>query len=205
MSLFEKPHNTGSRANRLLVRGIFWMLALLLHIEAIHFLGPKFVAIAPGKPAILTVELRPVTAEIQPAPPAPAATSATVPAFAADVADAALRTPAAAPPRPRQTAAPASVPAPVYHSVDALTRHPELVDDAPEEIAIADTQEGGSLVLRLLIDRHGVVNAVSVVRSTLPRELEGRIVLQFYRARYRPGEIDGRPVNSELLLDIALQ
>jgi hypothetical protein len=43
------------------------------------------------------------------------------------------------------------------------------------------------------------------MRSTLPRELEGQVVLQFYRARYRPGEIDGVPVNSELLLTVDLQ
>lgn len=70
---------------------------------------------------------------------------------------------------------------------------------------MSDMQEAGSLLLRLSIDRHGVVNAVSVLRSTLPHELEGKIVLQFYRAHYRPGEIDGVPVNSELLLAVDLQ
>lgn len=41
---------------------------------------------------------------------------------------------------------------------------------------------------------------VHVISSTLPHEVEGRIVLSFYRATYRPGELEGRPVNSEMTL-----
>lgn len=87
---------------------------------------------------------------------------------------------------------------PVYQSLHALTKQPQLVSGDPSFIEFpTETSVTGFLLLRLSIDLLGKVNAVTTLRTTLPREIEGQIVLQFYQATYSPGEIDGVPVNSE--------
>jgi hypothetical protein len=182
-----------------MMRGIFLMLAVLLHSEAFRHFSPKYEETRASARAPLVVQLKPA----QPLPlplvtgqaPGPGKTATPLP----------LSPQVAALPEAAKAAAPSPLPAPVYHASDALTRPPELVENAPEEIELPESQGAGHVLLRLAVDRHGVVNAVNVLRSTLARELEGQIVLQFYRARYRPGEIDGVPVNSELLLTVDLQ
>jgi hypothetical protein len=57
-------------------------------------------------------------------------------------------------------------------------------------------------VFRLSIDRFGKVKLIQRLRSSLPREIEGRLALQLYRAEYRPGEIDGIAVDSEMTVDL---
>lgn len=208
MSAPHTPARTGSRTDRMLVRAIFLMLALLLHIQTIRFFNPRFAETSTVEKAPLVVQLK-AAPQAMPAPVAPpiASEAPVVNAHEAPMA------PAAAPPRPSAAAmptttastAPAAEPEPYYHSPHALTRPPELVEEAPAEIELPELQEPGQVLLRLSIDRYGVVNGVQVLRSSLTRELEGQVVLQFYRARYRPGEIDGLPVNSELLLVVNLQ
>jgi outer membrane biosynthesis protein TonB len=197
----KPPHNAGqadTRAHRLMVRAIFLMLAVLLHSEAFRHFSPKYKETRANTSAPLVVQLKPA-----PAPPLPPSAASPAP-----------ETSEAAPPLPRQepslpdaakAATPSRLHRPAYHPSDTLTRPPELVENAPEEIELPESQGTGHVLLRLAIDRHGVVNAVNVLRSTLPRELEGQVVLQFYRARYRPGEIDGVRVNSELLLTVDLR
>ncbi len=208
MSLPHKPSKAATRVDRMMVRAIFLMLALLLHIQAIRFFSPQFAETSAVAKPPLVVQLKRATL--------PAAAPLPLPAIDAPAADAPAANqhpppvPAVPPaartlPEPSAPAAPSSTPEPFYHSPHALTRPPELVEDAPEEIELAESQAPGQLLLRLAIDRYGVVNGVYVLRSSLTKDLEGRVVLQFYRARYRPGEIDGAPVNSELLLVVNLQ
>jgi outer membrane biosynthesis protein TonB len=210
MSAPHKPARTGTRADRMLVRAIFLMLALLLHIQTIRFFSPRFAETSTVEKAPLVVHLKaapratpppvapPIASEAPVAKPHEASTAPMAPSAAQS------RLPAAAMPT-AIPAAPAIEPEPYYHSPHALTRPPELVEEAPAEIELPELQEPGQVLLRLSIDRYGVVNGVQVLRSSLTRELEGQVVLQFYRARYRPGEIDGLPVNSELLLVVNLQ
>jgi hypothetical protein len=181
MSSPHNPSETDGRGDRLLLRAIFWMLALLLHIQAIRLLSPQFAPMTASSAPPLIVELHSPSVPMAAAAPPPR--SAPAPGAAlADAAFAPPTSPAAARTEPPRAATQKLAPAPFYHSPHALTRYAELVDDAQEDIPMSDMQEAGSLLLRLSIDRHGVVNAVSVLRSTLPHELEGKIVLQFYRA-----------------------
>jgi hypothetical protein len=206
MSAPHQPARADTRADRVLVRAIFLMLALLLHIQTIRFFSPRFVQTSP-------VEKAPLIVHLKSAPPAALAPEPAAPPVASEAPVAKPHEvpipPGAAQPQPPTTTppptAPAMEPAPFYHSPHALTRPPELVEDVPAEIELPESQEPGQVLLRLSIDRYGVVNGVQVLRSSLTRELEGQVVLQFYRARYRPGEIDGLPVNSELLLVVNLQ
>lgn len=184
------------------------LLALLLHLQLLQWLAPHFTASgervqervlrirtlpAPAMPAA-KAPIAPVKSESHRADtPAPAAVSRTDPIPA---------------PTPAEKSATAQLAAPpsFTHSLHALTRQPELQGDGPQLVQLPeDMQQPGSILLRLFIDRHGIVNGVNVLRSTLPREIEGQIVLQFYRAAYRPGEIDGEPVDSEMLLQISTQ
>ncbi len=87
----------------------------------------------------------------------------------------------------------------IHHSLHDLSKQPELVGGAPNFVEFPlERMPSGSLLLRLIIDRFGHVSSVTSLRSTLPREIEGQIVMQFYRATYQPGEIDGIPVDSEM-------
>jgi outer membrane biosynthesis protein TonB len=203
MTAPHKPTRADTCAERVVVRAIFLMLALLLHIEAIHFFSPRFAETATAATVPLVVQLK---AAPQPAAPAVPPIASEPPVVKAD--EAATRSTAARPQPPAAampSTAPAVEPEPYYHSPHALTRPPELVENAPAEIELPELGEPGQLLLRLAIDRYGLVNGVYVLRSNLTRELEGQVVLQFYRARYRPGEIEDVPVNSELLLVINLQ
>jgi hypothetical protein len=93
----------------------------------------------------------------------------------------------------------------LYYSAHSLSRQPELVGERPESLEIPDGVQSGHLLVRLSIDRFGKVKAVSVLRSTLPHDIEGQVAMQFYQANYRPGEIDGKPVNGEMILFINLE
>ncbi len=199
----KSPHKAGradTRAHRLMVRAIFLMLAVLLHSEAFRHFSPKYEETRAITSTPLVVQLKPA-----PAPPLPPSAAGPAPETSEAAALPPISRQAALLPDAAGAAAPSPLPKPAYHPSDALTRPPELIENAPEEIELPESQGTGHVLLRLAIDRHGVVKAVNVMRSTLPRELEGQVVLQFYRARYRPGEIDGVPVNSELLLTVDLQ
>lgn len=81
------------------------------------------------------------------------------------------------------------------------SKQAELIGDISNLIELGNTANAsGVLTFRLVISRLGRVASVEVLRSTLPREIEGAIVLRFYLANYRPGEVDGTPVDSELVI-----
>lgn len=89
----------------------------------------------------------------------------------------------------------------------ALSRQPELIEgtvDAalgnPDGIAMR-----GELVLRIFLDRRGRPMSVAVLRSSLRRDIEGSVVQRFFQAGYRPGERNGLPVDSDIVLSIALE
>lgn len=184
------------------------LLALLLHLQLLRWLAPHFAATG-ERVQERVLQIRMLPAPVTPAAEAPGPPVEPESHRAATPAPAALSRPAPMPnPTPAEEGAAAQVAAPASftHSLHALTRQPELQGDGPQLVQLPeDMQQPGSILLRLFIDRHGVVNGVNVLRSTLPREIEGQIVLQFYRAAYRPGEIDGEPVDSEMLLQIATQ
>lgn len=98
-----------------------------------------------------------------------------------------------------------AVPLPQYFPAEKLTRQPELVeaiDDKLNESLEAGFR--GHAVIRLFLDENGKVDKVRVLESTLPIDVEGILVTLFYKARYRPGEIDGLPVMSEMTVSADL-
>lgn len=98
-----------------------------------------------------------------------------------------------------------AVPLPQYVPAEKLTRQPELaeaIDDKLNESFEAGFR--GHAVIRLFLDENGKVDKVSVLESTLPIDIEGLVVKSFFKARYRPGEIDGVPVMSEMTVSADL-
>ncbi|MDB5855902.1 MAG: hypothetical protein JWR22_3943 [Herminiimonas sp.] len=167
--------------------------------------GASAAALAPPESA------HAATAGALASPPAASASAsqtaaqASRPAFATPPLKAGSMLASATPNLPQTSQADGTADPALYHSAHSLSRQPELVGEAPESLEIPSGLRSGHLLARLSIDRFGKVNAVSVLRSTLPHEVEGQIAMQFYQASYRPGEIDGKPVNAEMTLFINLE
>lgn len=98
-----------------------------------------------------------------------------------------------------------SLPLPDYLPAEALTRQPELVGGIDETL-YEPLEPGfrGRIVIRLYLNQLGKAERVKVLESTLPIQIEGSVVRAFYAARYRPGEIDGQAVMSEMTIDVDL-
>lgn len=175
--------------------GAAFALSLVAHALVLSLPHPALwtapidMPAALGRPGALTVRLSLVPPRA--APPLPRADDHTI-------ADG-----SAVPPRNDGMATSASATPDRIHVLDrALSRPPEIAGTIEEEISFAGKAAGGELLLRLIIDENGIARHVQALRSTLPRAVEGEIALKFFRARYRAGEIDGRPVAAEMLVSI---
>jgi hypothetical protein len=93
-----------------------------------------------------------------------------------------------------------------YHRSDELTKPAQLVDEIAQDVELpVGIDVSKHLILRVIVGTTGNALAVSVLESTLPREVEAEIVKRFYVARYQPGEINKQTVVSEMLVSIDLQ
>lgn len=61
---------------------------------------------------------------------------------------------------------------------------------------------GARVLLRVLIDAHGVVEAVSVIEASASVEFELHAVRALRAARFKPALRNGRVVRSSLLIEI---
>lgn len=101
---------------------------------------------------------------------------------------------------------PVVIPAsPAYFRRSELTLPPVLQDepliDAPEE-AGNGKRKGGKLVLRLFVNANGAVDRVEIDSSSSPTAFEEAAVAAFLPLRFRPGEIDGVAVSSQVVFEI---
>jgi protein TonB len=152
------------------------------------------------------------TADAAPAPvPAmPAPLRASMPAASAPEA-----VPVSAPvstPMPPAAPVPAQVPAPapsaepprvfVAEGSPSLDRSPQPLDDISPAVPAAAGQRGGTVVLRLLVSEHGVVESAVVVRSSPPGLFDEAALTAFRQARFSPGLRAGIPVRSEVTYEV---
>lgn len=93
---------------------------------------------------------------------------------------------------------------PIFHTANELTRMPEMIGQPPEAMEIGQGASG-EVVFKLSINRLGIVTQLQRVKSTLPRDIEGKLAFQLYRNEYRAGEIDGVAVDSEMIVDLRLE
>jgi hypothetical protein len=80
---------------------------------------------------------------------------------------------------------------------------PEMTGQPPDAIEIGQGLSG-EVTFRLSINRMGIITRIQSVQSSLPRDIEGKLAMQLYRNEYRPGEIDGVAVDSEMIVDLKL-
>lgn len=98
-----------------------------------------------------------------------------------------------------------TMPLPQYFPAEKLTRQPEVADELDDSLhEPLEAGFRGHLVIRLFIDQTGKADKVQVMESSLPIQIEGLVVKSFFLARYRPGEIDGQPVMSEMTVAVDL-
>jgi hypothetical protein len=90
-----------------------------------------------------------------------------------------------------------------FHGSKELSRMPEIIGQPPEAIQIGQGTTG-EVVFKLSINRFGKVTLLQQLKSTLPRETEGKLAMQLYLAKYRAGEINGIAVDSEMIVDLRL-
>jgi Gram-negative bacterial TonB protein C-terminal len=94
-------------------------------------------------------------------------------------------------------------PGDAYHRLADLTKRPVLL--TPVELLVNGTaaaQRPGRMRIRLLISPHGRIDEVVIDNSSLAAVLRDEVVARFANAVYEPGEIDGKPVPSQVTIEI---
>jgi len=207
---FEIPEIPAAEARLILAL----VLSLALHL-ALLLLVQVRPAPRPLPPRLLQVTLaeRPATArpvaEVAVAPPSqpPPAVAAVGPEQppAAPSLPAPLPVPAAASPLPALDVPLADDP--IYYTSKQLDVHPAaalpVVPDYPEGSGGGGIE--GFVTLKLLIDESGAVREVSLVDAQPPGVFEDSAVAAFRTARFLPGQRNGRPVKSQILIRVTYE
>lgn len=81
------------------------------------------------------------------------------------------------------------------------TRPAPLASITPATPAAA-AKTPGQVIARVLINEHGRVDAVQIVSSVPHAVFDEAVKSAFGKARYRPGARDGRPVKSQMLVEV---
>jgi len=96
---------------------------------------------------------------------------------------------------------------PIYYTAKQLDVHPAaalpIAPDYPEGAAGGDVE--GFVTLKLLIDESGAVREVSAVDAQPPGVFEVSAVAAFRAARFLPGQRNGRPVKSQILIRVTYE
>jgi hypothetical protein len=95
---------------------------------------------------------------------------------------------------------------PHYFPVSQLTLRPVVLQDIPANLALdLPDAPAQAAVLRLLINEHGGIDKVIVDESSVPESAAQAIAEAFRSIRFRPGELEGTPVKSQLKIQIVLE
>ncbi len=90
-----------------------------------------------------------------------------------------------------------------FYTSERLTRRPEPTTrpelDVPKTVARAVR---GKVELKVWIDERGNVVSVEVVQSNVPLAVSAVAAHAFRKLRYEPGEINGRPVPAQILVEV---
>jgi hypothetical protein len=91
-----------------------------------------------------------------------------------------------------------------YWPAGSLTRLPAPIDDIDlDSEGIPHLGFFGATILTILLDMQGQVeNVIFTDVSDEARDFAERVAQRFKEARFRPGEIDGRPVKSRLAVTV---
>jgi Gram-negative bacterial TonB protein C-terminal len=169
--------------------------------------GPSLGQGTPMRQAV-RVTLAPVPAAevaLHTLQPMPAHTETFAVAAPIETTPAAMIEPVALAAAPESSAlqAPLPDPAAAYHRLGELTKRPMLL--TPIELLVnapATAAQPGRMRIRLLISPHGRIDEVVIDDSSLTPLLRDEVIARFANAIYEPGEIDGRPVPSQVTIEI---
>lgn len=106
----------------------------------------------------------------------------------------------------RETSPAAPTAEPYYFELRELSQRPQLVSLVEVE-AVTDVRpaQPGRLLARVLIGERGSVDRVLIDESDLPAPFEQAAIDAFLQARYTPGQVDGRPVRSQLRIEVSYE
>lgn len=95
------------------------------------------------------------------------------------------------------------LPTAAYHSARELTQHPRIGKDVDLYSPVLDSYvETGRLTARIFIDEKGGVDFILVDATDLPPVFAEHVKRSFSAARFVPGELDGRPVKSQIRIEV---
>ncbi len=90
-----------------------------------------------------------------------------------------------------------------YYSIKELTRGPQVMSFVDPMFEDMDHYAGGGrIVLTVWINEHGIVDAVTFEKSSLPQRVEDHLRAAFMGAHFAPGEKDGSKVRSKMPVEV---
>ena len=92
--------------------------------------------------------------------------------------------------------------APQYRAAGTLDPGPKPLSDIDPDYPTRAGQQQGTVVLRLLINEHGVVDNVAVVRATPVGFFEESALEAFGKALFSPGRFLGVAVKSQITVEV---
>ena len=177
-------------------------VSLALHAAVLAFARPDLARQGIGLPAGGRLDARLI----------PVAAAATIGSALPTLAEDASRRPAKRLPEPPEPTAgadrQAGEPEPgagKYIPANLLTR-PAVPEQLRELMPpqLRDEPGSGTLILDVLVNAGGGVDAISVVATEVPGPFLAHILGAFYAARFRPGELLGRPVPAAVRIEIVV-
>lgn len=95
--------------------------------------------------------------------------------------------------------------APHYFAASELTRKPLVTHDLPADLVLrVPGVPAQAAILRMLINEYGDIDRIIVENSLLPDSAQKVVVDAFSKIRFYPGEINGKPVKSQLKIEVIL-
>jgi len=111
--------------------------------------------------------------------------------------------PAAMPESMPETAA-GSLPEPRYYLLRELSVRPAVLEDATTGLAFEGVP-AQTVILRLFINEDGGIDRVAAEQSVLPEAHAQRLIDAFAHARFLPGQLEGKPVKSQMRIEVRLE
>lgn len=93
----------------------------------------------------------------------------------------------------------------IYLQATELTKSPSVQVDIPSDFSLPSANGVSRLaILRLLINENGDVAQVIVEGAAASEQEQNLLKEAFSKAKFHPGEIDGRAVKSQLMIEVIL-
>lgn len=93
-----------------------------------------------------------------------------------------------------------------YFPSSVLSKMPQALSDFdPELPATPELKPGSRMELRLRLSHVGEIDGLAILETDVPAALADAVLGAFMRMRFRPAEINGKPVSSESVVVIGFE